>query len=376
MGTWSKHTLWVLAAAALLFSCQSPSRPSSEEVKQSLVRFYAALEGSGLDVKGPEMGPKPTSFGVKVTEQGNTNDYLPYFTNISVSDSSDWVFRYDGSPTSFQEFYLIANKISAPDNADLYAYAPHIPGATDFTQIPYVLSDQLDLMWASENGVSNRNIAIDGSNKSATFTFQHALSLIALRFKLKNTVRPYEGDSGDTSYHLLEFKVEASSGTLIQKGTLNAYTGVFTKAASDTYTTEYRQVGTVEEPLLVITTRPAIDPSLLEEQEIKIWTEEDGYSIPLYWLVCPDEYYPAPRPTNHYQDGDYVFSFKMYNHQDKTYIPATFTLNAAHLNNGNAGGSLEKGKKYTLFFTVDNNIHFEGCKKDENWTSVTLNYAI
>ena len=366
--------VWVLAAAVLL-SCQRIHPDGQGEVLRSRLHIYASTEGS-VSVKGPETGTKPTSFGIKVTKYGNTEDYLPYFTNISVSDSTDWVFRYDGSPSSFQEFYLIANDISTPDHADLYAYAPHIPGVTDFAEIPYVLDDQLDLMWASENGISNKNIAIDGTAKSAKFTFQHALSLIALRFKLKNIDHPYPGSSEAPALHLLEFKVEANDGTLIKMGSLNAYTGAFTKAASDTYTAEYRREGTVEDPLLVITKRPDIDESILEQQEIKIWTLEDGYSIPLYWLVCPDAYYPAPRPTNHYQDGSYTFYFKMYNHQDKSYIPATFTLNAAHLNSGNAGGTLEKGKQYTLFFTVDNYIHFDGCTKDENWTTVSIDYAI
>lgn len=357
--------------AALLFAgpaCrkQDPSARTPEEGELRSRVVLAASDEASAPVKSAVTSLKPSSFGIVVVEHQAAQDasafaeYLPFLSNIATgargdaSDYTSWNFRYDNSSTVFSTLYLISKKDGSNTlvNADVYAYAPHIGGRTpsSITSVPFTLNNQNDVMWAqqnlasfdfSEKGYNNRNIVIDGTDRSLRFDFHHVLALVQLEMSIKNTAHPYTGgSSGNTRYYLTGFKIHSNGSDFLPSGgSLNALTGTFTP--DDSYTADF----------------------VWPESRLSHPIPSDGtYSLPFNVLLCP--------VAN--EKIDYQFEFELFT-QEKGYLPhASF-----HLTGDLLGGSgLQGGKKYTIKLTFDNYVHFDGVTVTEDWTDVLIEYGI
>lgn len=375
--TWNNIAVALLLMAALVLQgCAEKPAPSGEELRSPVEISAGSGNAVDVEVKSAVNVSKPENFGMMVVDYGSTyTAYQDFTSNVAVSrrngiaDHTEWNFRYSGSKTDFQNFFFINKKDSGNNDVylDVYAYAPYNGNLTpaDLTAIPYRFNTQGDLMWALQNASDftfpsgeahsdaahycNRNIRVDGNRKYVQFDFRHVLSQLSFRFRLKNTAHPYDGDStGEgTVYYLVKVRITAKDGTLPVSGTLNAITGVF--QADDVYSTEWVQEGSITHPLVTISGGEYVS----------------GESL----LLCPDASFAS---EHHYASGDYVLDLMLATNE-KNYLPyATFTLNADHL----GGNGFEAGKKYTLDFTFDNHLHFDGMHVGE-WEPVqTIEYGI
>jgi hypothetical protein len=105
---------------------------------------------------------------------------------------------------------------------DIYAYYPHVAGATDLTAIPFV-SGESDWMWATPKSLTAEQ-TIDATPENpleVPLTFQHAMTCIEVRVRCL-----YVG-----SVRLDTMTLADSQGRLCIEGTMNALTGALALGA-------------------------------------------------------------------------------------------------------------------------------------------------
>lgn len=350
-----KTTVYLIVCALALSAC---TRESPVGAGEAVVRISAFVSGQGEATKAPVTGtafPNNGTYGIFVCKHGTTDtahksnswniralysETLPGWTYYYVANLSSGAVASSG----YDHITLTARDDEA--TADLYAYSPYTQSAfsSGLEAIPYTIVDgytgQTDLMYAVEN-TTNANSNLDptsASNLSATFTFRHAFSLLAFRFRLAHD-SSNGGYASGTTYNLTDITVTLhdpdsdgqTTAKLYSSGTFNALSGTFNGDAST-----------------------VTSLSVAKNLSISSATE---YAT-AYLMLVPTEV----------ADGELVFTFTM---NGQTLQP--FRLQHSQILHSDVPTyGLRSGYCYTFNFTLDNYLYFDGFTVSSDWTAETL----
>jgi len=214
-----KGYIKILFAAALLaasLSCQKENG-TGRNGGGSVIALRAGIEGGASLSSDTKSAYTGTTFktgqtlGLCICAHEDTptvfEPHLPGYGNIKVTCTNDtgdaWSFLNEMVGVDLPSLYLTSRSDSA--KADIYAYTPYIEGVTNPSAIHVDFSKNQDIMRATENGVSNRNLdPTVNATIPVTLSFvHHLLSRIRFGFKLEN----------DGSNHLLDYITIKKSGS-------------------------------------------------------------------------------------------------------------------------------------------------------------------
>lgn len=338
-----------------MLSLVACTKETDRSRNDTAVRIQASISGSEASTKAPVIGsafPNDGNYGIFVCKSGTTTTaHKSNSWNIraSYTESNGWNYYYVSNlssgavaSTGYDHITLTARDDAA--TADLYAYSPYVQSAYSAgpAAIPYTIAEsinnQTDLMYAQENTTSG-NAALDPlspSDLSATFTFKHAYSLLAFRFKLRHDSSTVGYGTG-TTYNLTKITVTLADGSTTAKlytsGTFNALTGSFNadgtevSSLSVTYPTSGDWQCTINSASIYATA---------------------------YLILVPTDV----------ADDELVFTFTV-NGQDLQ----PFKLKRSQLlHNDSTTYGFRPGFKYTFNFTLDNYLFFDGFTVSDVWT--------
>jgi len=226
----------VLLAAALCAGCSGDfAEPAAAGVPTKLRCTVTVAAGAEASVaralaNGPSLavGDK---FGLFVCRHETTPSlFVPHFSQsdnmiVTVADAG-YTYAYKTFPAIvFPSVYLNDGNYTA----DCYAYAPWQAGADSPAAIAgLTFPTATDYLYAAENAsaTSNKDMAVNGVDKTASFSFLHALACVRVQLKYIN----YHERSNCTN--LVLSTPEGGTVALTTKGTLNALTGAITPVAT------------------------------------------------------------------------------------------------------------------------------------------------
>ncbi len=340
------YIILFLAIAATCVSCDKNIQENLDEkgvylnIQESILTASTKAYG-GMSTSFPVGG----TFGLFICEHTDkdSNPYVehaPLYNNIRArySDQKIWKYNYIGYD-SFPSIFIVEKKDDSdnPIFADVFAYSPYDLNITNPEHIPFKISNQLDMMFAIENGDPQKNKGINpaapGTEVDIPLTFAHVLSLVEFHFTVKNDRYNHpDGDDDTNGYVLNSITVSKNKDKnpedihLYSSGEMNAIDGSLSSLnEADSFTINY--TGTKEQR-----------------------------RITAYMLLIPAE------PN----DDDYVFSFKF----SSVSLLSDFYLKREHLRHGNSEEyGLKPGYRYRFYFEIDNYIHFTGVEFGE-WTTI------
>jgi hypothetical protein len=241
--------------------------------------------------------------------------------------STSWSYSYSTRlDNSFGTVYINDEVYTA----DFYAYAPWIGNVVRPDNIAYSFTNQYDLMYATQNGTSNRDIPSDGTTQPVNFTFRHALA--CLRFELKTK---YSGDNNVNLYYA-RLRKTAQAGTntnLYSTGTFNAMNGSVSNLTGVTELThDFTDIG------LNSSTYTAFETLVVPSQDI----DDGGMEVQFYTngnITAETMKFTIARDHTKYNDGT------------------------------NDCYGFRSGKVYTFRITLDNYLKLDGVTVTEDWTT-------
>ena len=265
------------------------------------------------------------------------NNYEAYgasLKNIRVykASSTEWRYYLSGSSTYLSDIYISRNEDGG--TLDCFAYAPYISSVTSPEEIPFLLKDQKDIMWAVENSspTSNKDISVDGTTKTVKLHFNHALCLLTLNFTL------LDNTAAASSLTALSLKRSESADTpLYSTGTFNAITGQF--VPTSLVSLENGQVQTINYAI-----SNKISP---------------GNKLTLLILLLPSELQA---------DGDIELLFSI----DKHDMPVSYKIKREDLKHTDGTYGFQRGYNYTFNFVYDNYIRLTDVTIATDWTDGTV----
>lgn len=330
------------------------------------------------------MLPNQSSYGLFICDHytgtygdGNNpyDEYALRYRNIQAYRSGGWSYKFFGYTSGFPKLFLSPKDDDrdgvTDENADIFAYAPWMEGLTRLEEIPFCISDAVDVMYAEENTHPTTNKDIDPATDSritaagsdgfqhleVPLHFRHALALLEFDLRLKNGQYNYPdpvGNGPTVPYTLNHIRIVRKEGghPLYASGTMDAMgcgaLSNLVKASGNTLTVS----NLAPHPGGTVTVGPGTTPSNPARAYILQVPSQTGES------------YGAGGG-----DGDYTFHF----HFSGQEFPVTFTLLKEHLREAGAGEGedvvFKPGYRYTFKFVIDNYIHFEGLTIDE-WETV------
>jgi len=215
-------------------------------------------------------------------------------------------------------------------HADLYAYAPWVQEAnvSGPTAIPFETEQQLDLLYAQENGSANRDLDPASGPLAATFTFKHAMARLVFRFKLRYTPGYYY----ISTVKIARQNTAAPSVELWESGDFDAVTGTFVDNA-------HKQV---------------VDELSLSSRYPTVVQSKDSWASVIYYIV----------PTEITADDELHFSFETSGQVLQPYV-----LKKAHVkHDGVDVYGFQAGYTYTFDFLLDNYLYLDGFSVNTTWT--------
>jgi len=334
---------WVLLAAA---SC---TRFISDEEQRGVVEIHASLEetvskspilGSSLPSWGRDEKRPEGTFGIFCCVHEDVPTlYQPHKnTNYNARGyKSGSILRYHyvsmmGTGGALDNEYsqkFILSQRTDNKTADLYAYAPWRRDAwtSGPTAIPFRTVDQLDWMYAEENGTANRDMNPMDANLRADFSFRHAMALLRFEFRLLNV---------PTSYVIYLESITRSSGApLYESGTFNAITGTLDNLV-DTDQLDLHLLLPVER-----TTPSTMNLMLVPE----VFSDTDSLTF---------HFVANPVSGNNLSTGQVL-------------VPFVLTKSLLEHSGGTGTYGLKPGYSYTYRFTLDNYVFFDGFTVDTEW---------
>ena len=348
----------------LLLSLVACTKETDRSRSDTTVRIQASISGSEASTKAPVIGSAFTnngSYGIFVCKNGTTTTaHKSNSWNIRATyteSTGSWNYYYVSNlssgavaSTGYDHITLTARDDAA--TADLYAYSPYVQSAYSAgpAAIPYTIAEnignQTDLMYAKEN-TTYVNAALDPmspTDLSATFTFRHAYSLLAFRFKLGHDSSTGGYGTG-TTYNLTNITVTledpdsdgSTTAKLYTSGTFNALTGSFNadgtevSSLSVTYPTSGDWQCTINSASTYATA---------------------------YMILVPTDV----------ADDELVFTFTV-NGQ----VLQPFKLQRSQLlHDDSSTYGFRPGSKYTFNFTLDNYLFFDGFTVNDVWNDAIL----
>ena len=233
---------------------------------------------------------------------------------------NSWMFQYEDALSSFEDMYLLIPSDQVSGLAIL-AYAPYADDVLSIKEIPFTLGGRsekmTDLMWAQPG--ENYKVVPDGSDQKVRLVFRHALSMLKIGFRTSDaksvkkvtgiTVRKKGG--GDTPL-LASGKFDATDGSI------NNPAGV--------QNLKYDYSG----------------------ESYKFGGSADSYVyVPV--LICPQVYKT---------DGDYELIFEI----DGEILDSSYKIRVSDVD-----GGFQPGMTYTLTFTIDDFVKFDGASVGNVW---------
>ncbi len=272
------------------------------------------------------------------------NIYEAYSTGLNnvrayKASNTEWRYYLKGRSTYLNGIYIIRNGDS--NTMDCFAYAPYISSATSPEKIPFVLADQNDIMWATENSspTSNKDISVDGTTKTVRLHFNHALCLLTLNFTLL--------DNTAATSLLTDLSIKRSDTAttpLYSNGTFNAITGEFVPTSLVSL-----EKGQAE--------KFAYKYDINDNKSNKI---SPGKKLTLLLMLLPTELIT---------DGDIELVFYM----DKHIMPLTYKIKRSDvLHSDGTTCGFKAGYNYTFNFVYDNYIRLTDVTINTDWTDATV----
>ena len=366
------HIIPVIAVAVLLFAAcgKVPAIDAERDIPvyintEIIEATETKLPTFGLSFPAYNDNDLRGSYGIFVCKNRTTDRANAHKTNSynlqAKFDGTQWTYYYVGDLSTGRvsesgNDHITLTKRNDNETADLYAYSPYIPNAYSSgpTAIPYSMLYahyqnlyQYDLMYAVQNsdtyfGTPGSNANFDPESEDpllANFTFRHAFSLLAFKFKLGNDASSGAYGTG-TVYNLTNITVALKDGATTAKlysaGTFNAITGEFV---------DNNDVSSISIP-----------------QYDRTISSASSYST-FYIMLVPTDV----------ADNELIFTFTV---NGKTLQP--FSLLASHLIRYTDGthttpvegteGRMEAGYIYTFYFTLDNYLYLDDFTVGE-WTT-------
>lgn len=321
----------------------------SEVVREVPVRIHTALATPANATKAIVHGievPDNFSYGLFVCNHGSTDEkhkdnswnLQASYAKGQVGNAGTWSYQYvedftNGMIGSYAYNYITITSKKDPTGrevfADLYAYAPYYAPTGNAayenlnpTAIPFTIADdvseQADLMYATENADQSKNKGLSALNEDvetleANFTFTHALALLAFEFKIKN----FETYSNTYTLQSIQVKKTESATTakLYGSGTFNAIDGTFNSDCvdKDNLTIRQNQVIVHQNNNADLTAYVALVPTQIEDDELEIhFIFNKGISpqIEVKPFVLKKEYLKHEDGINYGIKGGYKYTLR------------------------------------------------------------------
>lgn len=350
----------LIAILILLFTSCHKEAPTAERTDYVRLNIQEQILSSVIDgtaySKAPIKGasfPKESSYGLFICKHTDEtpNPYQEHATRYNnikgaKNKSDKWLYNYSGY-SSFPTIFIVKNedKEGNPILADIFAYAPHKDNVTSPENVPFVISDQNDFMYALENRDPSVNKNIDPLSQTTEIdvplTFAHAFAMVEFCFTIKNeTFNHPDGNGTAVNYTLSNITVQKNPDkdpetiNLYKSGSMNAIDGTLHSL------TETESIS-----LSFSSTSPAVQSQ----------TESGVRKIRASILLAPAQ------PD----DDEYIFTFSF----NSVALTSSFSLKKSHLQHGlsETYGFLP-GYRYTFNFEIDNYIHLSDVEFG-TWTT-------
>ena len=333
----------VILLLAVPVSCV---KENAQEGRGARLVPEVAISGSHI-VSGTRAAYSGTTFtkdktlglSICVHEEGMPAVFEPFLTgygNIKATSTDDtgdsWTFYSNAIGVSLSELYLTSRQDRT--RADIYAYAPYMDGVSDITAIPVDFSQNQDVMYAVQNGVSNRDIDPEvNAEIPVPLTFRHLLCRLRFGFKLE-----YAG-----SNHLMDYitikKTGAGTTPLYSQGTFNALTGSISAGQADSVRVKFKGTNTSD------------------HEHYGLFSNAGGYTYFDFLLY----------PTDFAADGDLTVIFTIDDFRHEYVIRREDIKHSDGVTYG-----FQPGCSYDFQFQLDNYVHLKGITIQSSWTPDVL----
>jgi len=311
-------------------------------------------DGISIQTKGSVSGttfPKNETMGLFVSCHDSTQtppaSYIPHqigYNNIkAISTGTGWSFNNTVLNTTYSNFYVTSRSDSL--KVDIYAYAPYIASVARPDYITFQHSQNLDLMWASENASLSTNKAIvpDGITKTVPLHFNHALCRLRFCFITEN--------SGSNHYidYIRIKKTGGMNTNLYKSGVFNAIDGTISnlvESGTDSLSVVPSSASLGNTNFSSNTAYTSFDVMLCEtevmsDDDLTVVFGIDGFRYSYTIKRSDVEHRDSPSSTS----GNGTFGFK-------------------------------RGYSYTFKFLFDNYVHLKNIEIKSEWTPDTINVNI
>lgn len=214
-----------LIFVSLTVACLSCSKaPLAHESGEWAYLTFTPVFGHTVDVQ--TKAPFGTIDGVNFTfagsifvyNQGTTTPHVLGYENLKAQVDAQWDpnlsgfgFTWQFFPNGVETDGLDVIGIMKGTPVDVYAYVPYTSGMSDISTIPFVTSEQKDIMLAREE-----NIVVESSMANKFLRFTHVQSCITLRVKT---------EFSNSDYISNVYVRNASEDIIAKSGNINAKTG-------------------------------------------------------------------------------------------------------------------------------------------------------
>ena len=249
--------------------------------------------------------------------------------------ADEWTFYNSALDIYVSNFYITKN--NAHTNADAFAYSPWIDKVTKPTAIPFNANNNYDIMYATENA-NGTNKDLDSESPGAgelSLHFEHSLSRLSLVMRTL-----YEAPYGNSNHRLNYVtirKAGAKTTPLYARGKFNAITG------------EYYDL--VEADSITVT-------SFNIGENYFSGTAGTDFGVLLY-------------PVDYVADGDYEIVLCVDGFRK------VFPILRDDLQfESTSSYGFRRSVKYIFQFTVNNYVHLDGIRVENDWAAETIDGII
>ncbi|MDR2131260.1 MAG: fimbrillin family protein [Odoribacteraceae bacterium] len=269
----------------------------------------------------------PSLFTPAMTGYGN----LEANVDVTADGSNmryDWTYKV-GGVTSYNTL-----GVRRGNGVDIYAYHPHVPGATSLTEIPFV-SGQTD--WMVATPVANVSPAIDQAETTVNLAFEHLMTCIQVNITVKYT----------TEITLSKMTLHDTEEELYPGGKINACTAP--------------GPGSLVLDPATRTDRISIEPD----------APLNHYVARSFYIIMPGVAWPGGA------EGRFVLSFVYNGTVDGVEY---FVLPKTIRNMGNTADvtidKFETGKNYIYNLLLDNQVHLESMEVSDTWPTTSTDIPL
>ncbi len=252
---------------------------------------------------------------------------------IENETEDEWQFEFIDAETSFSKIFIVSDESSQTDvTADVFAYAPYNTNIETPENIPFDISDQLDMMYALQNKEEfeeNKKLSPREPNgHNVELTFFHTLSLLEFNFRIVDSKAPMR-------LNYITIREVTDGAPLYETAVMNAITGELQEKKRDDGTFYVRC------------------------QNQYISATGSSYDKVNMLLIPTDD---APVYT-----GDDIYTLRLT--FDNSEYPLVYNIKSSDIKH--EGGTGEMGFKagyvYRFYFTIHNYLHLDGIQVDTEW---------